>query len=62
MMKYRPYADTGKEVSEVGFGAWQLGNAVDWTAMSDDNAISLVHHAIDDGCNYFDTALSLIHI
>lgn len=55
-MNYRPYGNTGKNVSEVGFGAWQLGNAADWAPMTDNEAISLVHHALDDGCNYFDTA------
>lgn len=29
-MKKRMMGDTGIEVSDVGFGAWQLGNAKDW--------------------------------
>lgn len=55
-MHQRPYADTGKTVSEIGFGAWQLGNAHDWGAMTDDEGIQLVHAALDRGCNFFDTA------
>ncbi len=55
-MKKRALGSTGIEVSEVGFGAWQLGNAKDWGKMSDPEAIALVHKAMDEGCNFFDTA------
>jgi aryl-alcohol dehydrogenase-like predicted oxidoreductase len=55
-MKYRSYGKTGKSVSEIGFGAWQLGNRQDWEAMEDSAAISLVHEALDRGINFFDTA------
>jgi len=55
-MKTRKLGSTGLNVSEVGFGAWQLGNARDWSAMSDQDAIQLVHRALDLGCNFFDTA------
>ncbi|EES73610.1 oxidoreductase, aldo/keto reductase family protein [Paenibacillus sp. oral taxon 786 str. D14] len=55
-MKYRRYGTTGKQVSEIGFGAWQLGNKQDWAAMEDDEAIRLVHEALDLGVNFFDTA------
>jgi len=43
-------------VSEIGFGAWQLGNANDWGKMTDSEGVQLVHKAIDSGCNFFDTA------
>jgi aryl-alcohol dehydrogenase-like predicted oxidoreductase len=52
----RPYGKTGKMVSEIGFGAWQLGNYKDWSGMTDEDAIKLVHSAIDRGVNFFDTA------
>ncbi|MFS1517302.1 aldo/keto reductase [Bacillus sp. SCS-151] len=55
-MKYRPLGNTGIRVSEVGFGSWQLGNRKDWGEMNDDKAIKLVHEAINQGCNFFDTA------
>ncbi|MDX8360725.1 aldo/keto reductase [Cytobacillus sp. IB215316] len=55
-MKYRPLGNTGIRVSEVGFGSWQLGNRKDWGGMNDDQAIKLVHEAINQGCNFFDTA------
>ncbi|WP_102264022.1 aldo/keto reductase [Mesobacillus jeotgali] len=55
-MKYRQLGSTGIKVSEVGFGAWQLGNARDWEGMEDNQAIRLVHEALEQGCNFFDTA------
>ncbi|WP_175477789.1 hypothetical protein [Halobacillus alkaliphilus] len=32
-MKTRSLGKTGIQVSEVGFGAWQLGNEKDWGKM-----------------------------
>ncbi|MBT2643139.1 aldo/keto reductase [Bacillus sp. ISL-41] len=55
-MKYRQLGSTGIKVSEVGFGAWQLGNARDWEGMENNQAIKLVHEALEQGCNFFDTA------
>ncbi|MFO8070127.1 MAG: aldo/keto reductase [Alkalibacterium sp.] len=55
-MKKRMMGNTGIEVSEIGFGAWQLGNESDWGKMADEEAIGLVHEALDAGCNFFDTA------
>lgn len=55
-MKKRLLGNTDIEVSEVGFGAWQLGNENDWGRMTDEEAIGLVHEAMDSGCTFFDTA------
>ncbi|REE78659.1 aryl-alcohol dehydrogenase-like predicted oxidoreductase [Paenibacillus taihuensis] len=55
-MRYRKYGNLTTEVSEIGFGAWQLGNQIDWSPMANDEAIGLVHTAVDQGCNFFDTA------
>lgn len=55
-MQRRTLGSTGLQVSPIGFGAWQLGNAKDWSHMSNQEAIHLVHTAIDQGCNFFDTA------
>ncbi|HEY5621232.1 MAG TPA: aldo/keto reductase [Pontiella sp.] len=52
----RDLGQTGLKVSEVGFGAWQLGGSAAWGAMSDSAACGLVHRALDLGCNLFDTA------
>lgn len=56
MLAFRELGNTGLKVSDIGFGAWQLGNAKDWGDMSDNKAIQLVHKALDSGCNFFDTA------
>lgn len=55
-MEERPLGKTGIEVTEVGFGAWQIGNLKDWGDMTDKDAVKLVHEAMDSGCNFFDTA------
>ena len=43
------------EVSEIGLGAWQLANP-DWKSGTRTEAVSIVHAALDAGCNFFDTA------
>ena len=54
-MKSRLLGNTGIEVSEVGFGAWQIG--ADWgTEISKDLAIASLHAAVDSGINFIDTA------
>lgn len=55
-MTYRALGNTGIQVSEVGFGCWQLGNQTDWNGSDDQSAIALVQHALENGCNLFDTA------
>ncbi|ADU28860.1 aldo/keto reductase [Evansella cellulosilytica] len=55
-MKQRVLGSTGKTISEIGLGSWQLGNAKDWDVMSEKEGIELVHHALSLGCNFFDTA------
>ena len=55
-MNYRPYGKSGKMVSEIGFGTWQLGNDKDWNGLKFEDAIELVHKAVELGCNFFDTA------
>jgi aryl-alcohol dehydrogenase-like predicted oxidoreductase len=55
-MKKRQLGDTGLSVSEIGFGSWQLGNTEDWKGATGEEAINLVHQALDKGCNFFDTA------
>ena len=55
-MQTRRLGTTGIEVSEIGFGAWQLGNENDWAVMSDTEAHRLVADAVDQGVTLFDTA------
>lgn len=54
-MQTRRLGKTHLQVSEVAFGAWQLGNS-QWGAMSDGDALNLVAAARELGCNLFDTA------
>jgi aryl-alcohol dehydrogenase-like predicted oxidoreductase len=55
-LRTRRLGRTGLEVSEISFGAWQLGNVDDWGVMHDATAHRLVHEALDRGINLFDTA------
>lgn len=55
-MKYNNYNANCPKVSEIGFGAWQLGKSNDWKTMTDKEAMELVHKALDLGVNFFDTA------
>jgi aryl-alcohol dehydrogenase-like predicted oxidoreductase len=55
-MHKRRLGKTELQISEVGFGAWQLGNQAAWGGMRDSEALSLVAAALDLGCNLFDTA------
>jgi aryl-alcohol dehydrogenase-like predicted oxidoreductase len=53
-MKYRRLGKTNFEVSEVSLGTWQIGGS--WGSVSEKDAIGLLHAAIDQGINFFDTA------
>lgn len=53
-MQYRQFGRTGWQVSEIAFGAWQLGG--DWGAVDDDASIRTLHHAFDRGVNLVDSA------
>jgi aryl-alcohol dehydrogenase-like predicted oxidoreductase len=44
----------GLQVSEVGFGAWQIG--ADWGDVADEDALGALHAAADAGVTFFDTA------
>lgn len=55
-MRKRPLGNTGLEVAEIGFGAWQLGNRDAREGADDAAARRLVDAAVDAGINLFDTA------
>lgn len=50
-MKYNQLGNTDMKVSEVSFGTWAIGG--DWGDVSKDDAIKSLHHAIDQGVNFF---------
>ena len=53
-MNYRPFGKTGWQVSEIGFGAWEIGG--DWGHVSQDDALAALRTAIEAGVNFIDTA------
>lgn len=55
-MNKRYVKSIDKEVSEVGFGSWQLAQNSTWGKMSEQDAIELVQEAYKRGVNMFDTA------
>ncbi len=54
-MKYRSFRGTDLRVSEVGFGLWTVSTGW-WGNYSDDEAVALMHQALDLGINLFDAA------
>ena len=53
-MRLRGLGRTDREVSEIGFGAWQIG--ADWGDVEEDAAMATLHAAADAGVTFFDTA------
>jgi aryl-alcohol dehydrogenase-like predicted oxidoreductase len=50
---------TGLEITRVGFGAWAIGGSGydwGWGTQEDDESIAAIHHALDLGVNWIDTA------
>ena len=60
-MNYRPYLQDGIAVSEIGFGAWQLGVDSGWKAVTETEAERMIHTALDHGINFFDSAPNYGH-
>ncbi|HEY5320233.1 MAG TPA: aldo/keto reductase, partial [Galbitalea sp.] len=50
----RPFGRTGWEISEVAFGAWQLGGQ--WGPVDDDRSVRALLDAYERGINFVDTA------
>jgi aryl-alcohol dehydrogenase-like predicted oxidoreductase len=53
-VRVRSFQRIGREVSEVGLGAWQIG--ADWGEVDEDDALATLHAAADAGVTFFDTA------
>jgi aryl-alcohol dehydrogenase-like predicted oxidoreductase len=56
-MNLRPLGNTGLEVSEVGYGAWGIGQSM-WIGARDEESLRALDRAIDLGLNFIDTALA----
>jgi aryl-alcohol dehydrogenase-like predicted oxidoreductase len=59
-MLNRALGRTGWRVSEVGYGAWQIGGTM-WGEISDDAGRAAIEAALDAGVDFFDTALAYGH-
>ncbi|MEA2147215.1 MAG: hypothetical protein QOG59_2802 [Solirubrobacteraceae bacterium] len=58
-LKTNPLGQTGLEITRVGFGAWALGGGDwehGWGPQDDDESIAAIHHALEQGINWIDTA------
>jgi len=60
-MKYNKYLKDSILISEIGLGAWQLGNNSGWKNMSEKDAAELVEKSLAYGINFFDTAPNYGH-
>ncbi len=52
-MHYRKFGRMGWQVSDVGYGMWGIAG---WTGSDDDQSRRALAHAVELGCNFFDTA------
>jgi aryl-alcohol dehydrogenase-like predicted oxidoreductase len=52
-MKYRTLGRTGFEVSEIAHGLWGMSG---WSGSDDRQSLEALQLAVDQGCNFFDTA------
>jgi aryl-alcohol dehydrogenase-like predicted oxidoreductase len=55
-VNHRKLGRTGLEVSEIGYGAWGIGQSM-WLGAEDDESLRALNRAIDLGVNLIDTAL-----
>ena len=53
-MEQRTLGRTGRTVSVVGLGTWQLG--ADWGEVSEDDALGVLAAAVEEGVTFLDTA------
>jgi aryl-alcohol dehydrogenase-like predicted oxidoreductase len=50
---------TGLEITRLGFGAWAIGGGdweFGWGPQDDEQSIAAIHHALEQGVNWIDTA------
>jgi aryl-alcohol dehydrogenase-like predicted oxidoreductase len=53
-MHSRPFGRSGRNVGEIGFGAWAIGAA--WGKVDDTESVAALHAALDAGLDFIDTA------
>lgn len=54
-MRYRELGRSGPRVSEIGYGAWGIGES-SWVGATEDESVRALHRAVDLGVNFIDTA------
>jgi aryl-alcohol dehydrogenase-like predicted oxidoreductase len=52
-MKYRKLGRTGFDVSDMAHGLWGMSG---WSGSEDEQSLAALQMAVDQGCNFFDTA------
>jgi aryl-alcohol dehydrogenase-like predicted oxidoreductase len=58
-LKTAALGQTGIEITRLGFGAWAIGGGGydwGWGRQDDEESIAAIHHALDLGVNWIDTA------
>jgi aryl-alcohol dehydrogenase-like predicted oxidoreductase len=56
-MEKRKFAGTNEEITLLGFGCWGIGKSM-WIGADDAESKKALRKAIDEGINFFDTALA----
>ena len=58
-MKTRQLGNTDMQITPIGFGTWAIGGGgyqFGWGPQDDEQSIAAIHHALDLGINWIDTA------
>jgi aryl-alcohol dehydrogenase-like predicted oxidoreductase len=58
-LKTKQFGNTDMQITPVGFGAWALGGGdwiYAWGPQDDKESVAAIHHALDLGINWIDTA------
>jgi aryl-alcohol dehydrogenase-like predicted oxidoreductase len=58
-LKTTQLGGTGLEITRIGFGAWAIGGGgweFGWGPQEDEESIAAIHHALEQGINWIDTA------
>ncbi len=58
-LQTRQFGKTDMQITPVGFGTWAIGGgnwAYAWGPQNDNESIAAIHHALDQGINWIDTA------
>jgi aryl-alcohol dehydrogenase-like predicted oxidoreductase len=57
-MEQLTLGDSGIAVTRLCLGTWNMGGQAGWGPKDEEDAVALVRHALDSGCNFVDTARS----